>query len=63
MKSVGRGAAFGDYDNDGKIDVFLMNLGGPGVLLHNTSPLPGIGSAFAWWAGRATGTGSEHRSK
>ena len=41
VKSVGRGAAFGDYDNDGKIDVFLMNLGGPGVLLHNTSASAG----------------------
>ncbi|HYW45616.1 MAG TPA: CRTAC1 family protein [Bryobacteraceae bacterium] len=38
VKSVGRGAAFGDYDNDGKIDVFIVNLGGPAFLLHNTSP-------------------------
>ncbi len=37
-KSVGRGAAFGDYDNDGKIDVFIVNLGAPAYLLHNTSP-------------------------
>jgi hypothetical protein len=38
IKSVGRGAAFADYDNDGRIDVFLMNLGTPAFLLHNTSP-------------------------
>ncbi len=38
VKSVGRGAAFADYDNDGKIDVFIVNLGGPAYLLHNTSP-------------------------
>jgi hypothetical protein len=37
-KTVGRGACFADYDNDGKIDVLIMNLGGPARLLHNTSP-------------------------
>ena len=41
MKSVGRGAAFGDYDNDGKVDLFLTNLGGPGILLRNTSASAG----------------------
>jgi hypothetical protein len=38
VKSVGRGAAFADYDNDGRIDAFLVNLGAPAVLLRNTSP-------------------------
>ncbi|HEX5071914.1 MAG TPA: FG-GAP-like repeat-containing protein [Gemmatimonadaceae bacterium] len=32
---VGRGAAFADYDNDGDIDVFIVNHNGPGVLLRN----------------------------
>lgn len=32
---VGRGAAFADYDNDGDIDVFIVNLGDSGVLLRN----------------------------
>ena len=41
VKSVGRGAAFADYDNDGKMDAFLVNLGGPAILLHNTSPAAG----------------------
>ena len=32
---VGRGACFGDYDNDGDIDVFIVNLNDRGVLLRN----------------------------
>lgn len=32
---VGRGACFGDYDNDGDIDVYIVNLNDYGVLLRN----------------------------
>lgn len=32
---VGRGAAFADFDNDGDEDVFIVNHGGPGILLRN----------------------------
>lgn len=32
---VGRGAAFGDYDNDGDVDVFVNNLNDRPVLLRN----------------------------
>jgi hypothetical protein len=40
LKTVARGACFADYDNDGKVDVFVVNLGGPAYLLHNVSPAP-----------------------
>ncbi len=32
-----RGACFADYMNDGKMDAFVVNLGGKGTLLHNVS--------------------------
>ena len=34
-KYVGRGAACADYDNDGDVDVLVMNLNGPAKLLRN----------------------------
>jgi len=34
-KNVSRGAAFGDFDNDGDVDVFVVNNGGRAVLLRN----------------------------
>ncbi len=38
LKTVGRGACFADFDGDGKVDAYVMNLGAPGVLLRNVSP-------------------------
>ena len=34
-ENVGRGCAFGDFDNDGDIDVLVNNLDGPPTLLRN----------------------------
>ena len=36
-RTVARGACFADYDNDGKVDAYLVNLGAQGTLLHNVS--------------------------
>ena len=36
-RTTARGACFADYDNDGKMDAFVVNLGAKGTLLHNVS--------------------------
>jgi hypothetical protein len=36
-KTVARGGCFADYDNDGKMDAFVVNLGAPATLLHNVT--------------------------
>jgi enediyne biosynthesis protein E4 len=33
--AVGRGAAFGDFDSDGDVDILVNNNGGPAMLLRN----------------------------
>ncbi len=37
-KRVSRGSAFGDYDNDGDIDILILNSGGRAELLRNDLP-------------------------
>jgi hypothetical protein len=37
VRTTARGACFADYDNDGKVDAFGVNLGGKGTLVHNVS--------------------------
>jgi hypothetical protein len=39
--AVGRGLACGDLDNDGSLDLLVMNAGGPVRLLRNVAPRRG----------------------
>ena len=48
-----RGAAFADFDNDGRIDIVVSNINGPARLYHNVTPNPGH-----WLAISLTGTKS-----
>lgn len=51
---VGRGAAFADYNNDGCGDVFVVNHGGPGILLRNE-----CGNKNRWLKVQVQGTRSD----
>ncbi len=37
---VGRGLAVGDVDNDGRVDVLVVDIEGHALLLHNQAPTP-----------------------
>ena len=52
-KRVGRGAAFGDYDNDGDTDIFVVNLNQEGALLRNEG-----GNRHNWLAIKTVGVKS-----
>lgn len=36
-RTTARGACFADYDHDGKVDAYVVNLGAHGTLVHNVS--------------------------
>ena len=56
-KRVSRGAAFGDYDNDGDIDIFLNNSNQPATLLRNEG-----GNSNHWLTIQLIGTQSNASS-
>jgi hypothetical protein len=37
VRTTARGACFADYENDGKVDAFVVNLGAKGTLMRNVS--------------------------
>jgi hypothetical protein len=41
VKGFVKAAAWGDYDNDGRLDLFLSRYDQPGTLFHNDGPMPG----------------------
>jgi len=53
VEKVSRGAAFGDYDNDGDIDVLVLNMGDTPTLLRNDG-----GNRNHWIKFRTVGTWS-----
>jgi hypothetical protein len=53
VRTTARGACFADYDNDGKVDAFVVNLGAKGTLVHNVSTNTGH-----WLAIKLKGTKS-----
>ncbi len=53
---VGRGGAFADYDNDGDVDAFVVNHGGPGMLLRNDG-----GNRNGWLQVEVRGTKSNRQ--
>jgi len=50
VKHVGRGAAIGDFDNDGDLDIAIADCGGPALLFRNEG-----GNRNHWIALRARG--------
>ena len=56
-----RGVAFGDFDNDGDIDILIMNMNEPPSLLRNDVSGRITGSRCCWWGRSRTAARSARR--
>ena len=43
-----KGVAWGDYDNDGRIDLYVSRFGQPNVLYRNNGPATSASAQFGW---------------
>jgi hypothetical protein len=57
---VGRGAAFGDFDNDGRVDIAAMDMEGAVLLLRNEGVADG---GAGEWASRRAGAGQRKEGR
>jgi hypothetical protein len=61
-RRVSRGAAFGDYDEDGAVDVIVNELDGAPTLLHNESQKGAGAKAGHWISLKLSGTKSNRNA-
>lgn len=66
LRKYVKGVTAGDYDNDGRPDLYLSDRDGDNVLLHNDGPAGGAGAGWKGWRfadrARAAGVTGPHYS-
>ena len=62
LEKSSRGAAFGDYDNDGDIDVLVINMNERPTLLRNDTPRQPITGSRSGWSARKSNRDAHRRA-